>query len=217
MTVLIFWNCLEIPFRLAFQPVVPLAYLIVQAVVDWMFIADLVIRFFLPYLHRTGYFVTFPRSRIAKHFLRTWFVPDTVSSIPWDFIQLIIVAVDPVLGASLTWFNYARLTRMIRLLSISARLREWELTLNWNVGAIWFRALRIVLGIVIWLNSCACILWLIAVSENSSYSWITDDSIYNNVRGELGLRGVRGTALTVRRRSLTPTCGRSTWPRCTSP
>lgn len=38
---------------------------------------------------------------------------------------VIIEAANPSLAASLSWFRFARLTRMVRLISINMRLREW--------------------------------------------------------------------------------------------
>jgi hypothetical protein len=107
MTLLIFWNCLEIPFRLAFFPPFPFDYFIVVAIIDWCFIADVMVRFYLPYLSASGYFIT-TRSQIRKHYLQTWFTVDAISSIPWDFLLLCIFMADPILARSLTFFRYVR-------------------------------------------------------------------------------------------------------------
>ena len=60
ITLLLVWNCFEIPFRVAFLPLLqplPVAFLIVASLIDWLFIADCVLRFFKPYMHRRGYIV----------------------------------------------------------------------------------------------------------------------------------------------------------------
>ena len=50
---------------------------------------------------------------------------------------------------------------MVRILSMSVRLREWEITLNWNVNLLWFRGARLVIALILWINTCACIMGLI--------------------------------------------------------
>ena len=173
MTLLIFWNCLEIPFRLAFFPPYPFDYFIVGAIIDWCFIVDVAVRFYLPYLSKSGYFIT-TRSQIRRHYLRTWFWVDAISSIPWDFMLLVVFMADPVLARSLTFFRYVRVTRMLRLVSIISRLREWEITINWNINLLWIRGARLGLSLVLWMNTAACIYGLIADQENLANSWVND-------------------------------------------
>lgn len=173
MTLLIFWNCLEIPFRLAFFPPYPFDYFIVGAMIDWIFITDCVVRFYLPFLSKSGYFIT-DRAAIRKHYLRTWFTVDAISSIPWDFILLVLVMADPVFARSLTFFRYVRVTRIVRLFSIIARLREWEITINWNINLLWIRGARLGLSLVLWMNAAACVYGLIASSEGFAHSWPND-------------------------------------------
>ena len=97
ITLLLVWNCFEIPFRVAFLPLLqplPVAFLIVASVIDWFFIFDCVLRFFKPYMHRRGYIVR-DRTEIRRNYLRSWFVFDFLSSIPWDFMVLIIQQASP--------------------------------------------------------------------------------------------------------------------------
>ncbi len=176
MTVLIFWNCLEIPYRIAFFPPIPFSYLVVVAIIDWIFVADCAARFYLPYLSKSGYYIK-SGPAIRRHYLRTWFAVDAISSIPWDFMLMCIELSSPALAQQLTFFRYVRITRMIRLISISVRLREWEITLNWNLNLLWLRAARLVVTLIIWLNTCACIFGLIFDQERlvaGSAAWVYD-------------------------------------------
>jgi hypothetical protein len=124
MTVLLVWNCFEIPFRIAFLPFLkanccfsfyyllihkqplPYQFLIVAALVDWCFVLDCCVRFFRPYLHPRGYVVRSP-TEIRRHYVKTWFVLDVVSSIPWDFMTLCMTLAAPALLASQEfWLRY---------------------------------------------------------------------------------------------------------------
>jgi CRP-like cAMP-binding protein len=63
---------------------------------------------------------------------------------------------------------------MLRLVSISARLREWEITINWDINLLWIRGARLGLTLVLWMNTAACIYGLIADVENLANGWIGD-------------------------------------------
>ncbi len=117
-------------------------------------------RFFIPYLSKSGYYIH-NKSKIRRHYLRTWFAVDAISSIPWDFIVLCIQMSNPALESSLTFFRYVRVTRMLRIVSISVRLKEWEITISWNFNLLWLRAIRLAVALVLWINTAACILGLI--------------------------------------------------------
>jgi hypothetical protein len=105
MMLVIFWNCLEIPFRIGYylKPF-PFEYTIVVAMIDWIFILDCVIRFYIPYLSKSGYYVH-SSAKIRKHYLKTFFAIDAVSSIPWDFMVLCLQLSNPALEASLSFFR----------------------------------------------------------------------------------------------------------------
>jgi hypothetical protein len=166
ITLLLIWNSFEIPFRIALLPEIeplPIDFLIVASLVDWFFIADCAFRFYKPYLHRLGY-VVFAPWEIRRHYLTRWFVLDVISSIPWDFMTLCMSMASPTLVASQEfWLRYVIVTRLVRLPSIFSRLQEWELTSKWNISVVWFRAARIILGLLLWINAFSCIVNLIGI------------------------------------------------------
>lgn len=57
---------------------------VVDLAVDFMFMADMIINFRTTYMHN-GEVIVDPR-RIAVNYLRGWFLIDTVSAIPFDFV-----------------------------------------------------------------------------------------------------------------------------------
>jgi hypothetical protein len=169
---LILFELFEIPFRFAFIPVstYPLGFLIWAALVDFMFIFDVAFRFFLPFLNSRAQYVTGPREKVQSRYLRTWFVPDAISAIPWDFFLLCVTQASP--GISMYWLPYARITRFLRLFQIFRRLTEWEIVVNWSFDPVVLRATAIVIASFLWLSLNACLFWMVAALEGRSWSWI---------------------------------------------
>jgi len=59
-------------------------FVVSDLIVDAMFMADMLINFRTTYMHN-GEVVVIPK-RIAINYLRTWFIIDAVSAIPFDLI-----------------------------------------------------------------------------------------------------------------------------------
>jgi hypothetical protein len=174
MFFLLLWNCFEIPFRIAFLPLIaplPIPFLFVESIIDWCFMMTFAVGFYKPFLHSAGYLVTSPKE-IRAHYLRSWFIVDLVSACPWDFIDLCLRMSNPALAASQSyWLRYVICTRLVRFPRLIAQLKQWEITLNWEVSVIFFRALRIVMGLLLWLSAFSCIVNLIADIENLPVTW----------------------------------------------
>lgn len=177
---LVYFEMLEVPFRIAFSPEYPNNYLVCAAIIDWIFIVDFAVRFYLPYLHKHGHYVRGPTSQIAGHYFRTWCIPNAIAAIPWDFFLVCIFQSSPVMGSTLVWMKFCRLTRVARMPEIFTRISEWEVSLSFDISPIVYRASRIVLGVVLWLLTSGCIFWLIAASERLPWSWsVYDDAAFN--------------------------------------
>ncbi len=180
MVLLLVFEMLEIPFRIAFSPPFSDSFFVVSALIDWIFVADFVVRFQLPYLHRHGHYVSGPKSKLRKNYVRTWCFPNLIAAVPWDFMWFCIYMSNPSLGQSIWWFKFCRLTRIFRLPEVFVRLQEWEVSLTFDVSPILYRATRIVIGVTLWITTAGCLYWLIADSEKLSWSWnVYDDSAYN--------------------------------------
>ena len=189
ITLLLVWNCFEIPFRVAFLPLLqplPVAFLIVASLIDWLFIADCVLRFFKPYMHRRGYIVR-DKVKIRRNYVRSWFVFDLLSSIPWDFMVLIMQQASPrIIENDISWMRFVITTRLLRLPSIFSRLLQWEVTVKQNVNVVLFRASRLLIAMLLWLSAFSCIMNLIADLENLPLSWRTSREIPAQLATELG-------------------------------
>ena len=100
--VLATWNCFSIPFSVAFQNAYsePLLLEIFNSLIDFIFVADLIVAFRVTYQHpRTGDEV-FDGKLIARRYLKGRFAIDLLASLPLDFVSLV---------SSLT-FSYSLMT-----------------------------------------------------------------------------------------------------------
>ena len=91
------------PFLVCFMDEVdsPLNYL--NLTIDLLFCSDIVVNFFLVYENDEGILVL-NRNEIIKHYLKTWFFIDFVSSIPFQYIEQTFMK-----------NNYNKLFRLLRL------------------------------------------------------------------------------------------------------
>jgi hypothetical protein len=179
--VLILWEMFEIPFRFAFTLVYPLGFLVFAAIIDLIFIFDTGLRFFWPLLNDRGQYITGPPQKIVQQYVTSWFIPDAISAIPWDFMYLCIVLANPTLALSLYWMPYCRITRGLRLFQIFRRLREWEVVVNWSFDPVVLRATAIVIASLLWISLTGCLFWMIAILEGHSWAWMYQNDPNNIV------------------------------------
>ena len=94
---LVIYTAIEIPYNVAFylpikKKVVfegnPLE--IINIIVDFMFIFDIVINFRTTYVSGRGVRVISDPRKIAFHYLKTWFVVDFLAAIPFELLALVI-------------------------------------------------------------------------------------------------------------------------------
>ena len=126
MLVALIYTAIVTPFEVAFIPPSFGALFIINRIVDYLFLQDLVQNFFLPYYSNkeSGYVIS--KSGIACNYLRFWFWIDFVSILPFDSVSL---ATNSDELKNLMVFRVIRLARLAKLLRIfrSSRLfRRWE-------------------------------------------------------------------------------------------
>ncbi|XP_070548604.1 LOW QUALITY PROTEIN: voltage-gated inwardly rectifying potassium channel KCNH6-like [Ptychodera flava] len=87
---------------------------IVDLIVDIMFLFDIIINFRTTYVDQNlGEVVSSPK-KIALHYLKSWFIIDAIAAIPFDLIQL-WVRQDETTTKALGLLKTARLLRMVRV------------------------------------------------------------------------------------------------------
>lgn len=114
MAVLILYSTIVIPYRICFGVEAEGAAFAVDVGVDVMFAADVLINFRTAYFEDGGVvLVTVPRL-IARHYLRSWFTIDILSTLPIDQVVALITGG----GSALRSLKLIRALRLIRLLKL---------------------------------------------------------------------------------------------------
>ena len=106
----VIYNALQVPFDLAFSPPMPVAFTVFDYLVDATFIVDMFIS------SRTTYYdfdmtLVLDYQLVRRHYMRTWFFPDLIATIPYEVFFRISGA--DVGEASL--LGLAKLPRLLRL------------------------------------------------------------------------------------------------------
>ncbi|KAJ8306727.1 hypothetical protein KUTeg_015768 [Tegillarca granosa] len=124
---------------------------IIDLIVDLMFIADILINFRTTYLHN-GEVVTHPQ-RIAIHYVKGWFVIDVFAAVPFDLLLFGSGNSD-----TMTITGVLKIARLLRLLRVLRRIEQFA-----EYGAAVLMLLMVTFTLIgHWL---ACIFYAIAYVE----------------------------------------------------
>ena len=169
-SVALIFTTLVTPYEVAFLESSPPGLYATNRLIDGIFIADMVLQFFLMYkIERaespekdgtdagTGTMWEYRLSRIALQYLRTWLLVDVVSIFPSAF--------DVIEGGSdisdvkvLRVLRAARLVKLVRLVRSSRLLRRWRTRISLSYASVTIVSLSLQLVVVThWL---ACFLAL---------------------------------------------------------
>eukprot|EP00930_Biecheleria_cincta_P028922 TRINITY_DN2012_c1_g3_i1.p1 TRINITY_DN2012_c1_g3~~TRINITY_DN2012_c1_g3_i1.p1 ORF type:complete len:720 (+),score=153.92 TRINITY_DN2012_c1_g3_i1:47-2161(+) len=126
MMVLLAFVGLSLPYTMGFGPVDALAD--IDRVCDVLFLVDVLLNFRTTYTDREETIVTNGR-KMALHYLKTWFLLDFLSSVPWDSVTAgILPSLQGIrllkVGKIAKVFKLLRLGKMIRALA-GSELLEW--------------------------------------------------------------------------------------------
>eukprot|EP00930_Biecheleria_cincta_P033579 TRINITY_DN23267_c0_g1_i1.p1 TRINITY_DN23267_c0_g1~~TRINITY_DN23267_c0_g1_i1.p1 ORF type:complete len:724 (-),score=90.96 TRINITY_DN23267_c0_g1_i1:90-2261(-) len=117
---MLFYILMSLPFTIGFEPIKALKY--PDYIIDCMFLIDIVINFRTTFIGPDDRMIT-SSSKIAWNYVRTWFVWDLLSSVPWD---LITAGVVPNLHAA-RLLKIGKIAKLLRLGKICKTLSESEL------------------------------------------------------------------------------------------
>ena len=116
MLVFVVYVALLFPYYMGFNTEATGGVAIFEAIIDYLFIADLVLNFRTGYVDRNG-IVVLDGWRVCAHYLRTWFCLDFVSSFPLELL----------LGPAFRNLNAAKLLKIGKLFKALKMLRIGKL------------------------------------------------------------------------------------------
>ena len=110
------WNCLSIPFDVAFEPENVIYYTILEHFIDICFIIDVFIAFRTTFINSKTGFEVVEGSKIALNYILSGrFFVDLAASIPFENIYTMLVVVDEGSNAELKLLGLLKLVRLLRL------------------------------------------------------------------------------------------------------
>eukprot|EP00762_Andalucia_godoyi_P006368 ANDGO_05937.mRNA.1 Cyclic nucleotide-gated cation channel subunit A len=163
IAMIVLYDVLAIPFMICFHVGDDIPTLVVNAFLDSLLIADVVLQTYFPF--EMDGLVIHGRKHIIRNYFSTWMIPDILASIPFDVLQAIpSVGINP-----LTRIN--KLIRMFRL-SYYSELLEKHSRLNPSV----VRILKFTMVVLLVSHYVACGWFLVIYIEGSAVSqqWTSD-------------------------------------------
>lgn len=160
----------------------------VERFIDVSFFIDIILNFFTAYEH-IGVLITHPVA-IRRHYASTWFIPDLLSTFPWDALALAINTDDadtskPSLLHLPRFLRIVRLFKLIRLTRI-LRLRQGftklEVKLRLKYGYV--RLAGLLCTVLFAAHWFACLFFYFGSLGDSDATWMTQDGVPTDLYGQ---------------------------------
>lgn len=123
MFLLMIYTSLIMPFKISFIDDNITSWMIVDTMVDFLFITDIIINLNLPYFDQNNNLIA-KRSVIFMSYLKSWLIIDITSSIPMDLLESVVLR-NSIENSNL--LKLTRLPRIYRLLRIARLLKVFRL------------------------------------------------------------------------------------------
>jgi len=153
------------------------AMFVLNCLVDLLFAVDLVLQFFIMYPQRTNYGYTLVQNpkKIAIHYLKTWFVIDFISVLPFDLVGLLSESDEMKKMKALKVFRLLRLLKLLRVLKASRLFRRFEIRMTITYGTFaLIKFFCILLLITHWLANLWALTLMLVEEEDGVPRWIDD-------------------------------------------
>jgi len=116
--VAIVYSALFVPYRLAFEIEISGAEFVFDRIVDVSFIIDMVFSFFTAYYDPKAEQMVSARGKIASNYLKGWFLPDFLASVPMDSVAKLFMDDSENSAKRSEELRLLKLIRLLRLLKI---------------------------------------------------------------------------------------------------
>ena len=173
VTLLLMWTAIVVPLRIAFWTDASDGVIAWEYVIDFFFLVDIGICFISAFVDYEGRVIT-DRSRIARHYLRTWFLLDLIATIPFS---LFYEDGDEVHRMT----RLARLPRIIRLSQLSSvllvlqtgRFSKYFQNVDLHIHSAVKRLFRFFTWMLLIVHVAGCIWYYTAYDKNfNDDTWV---------------------------------------------
>ncbi|KAK9064311.1 hypothetical protein SSX86_015691 [Deinandra increscens subsp. villosa] len=176
LVILVIYSAWISPFDLAFLDKKEGALRIFDNIVNGFFAIDIILTFFVAYLDSHSYALVDDHKKIAVRYLRTWFIFDVSSTVP--FRSLILLCTNKKSEIGYKTLGMLRLWRLRRVSSLFARL-EKDIRFNY----FWIRCTKLISVTLFAVHCAGCINYLIADRyPDPKNTWI--GAVYPNFKTE---------------------------------
>lgn len=122
---LLVYTALIVPYKVCFEDTTSDSQFVFDLLVDASFLIDITLTFFTAYEERGVLIVN--RTQIAKNYLKSWFVIDVVTTIPFQLLEKLDSTSNDLGVSDSKALRLARIPRLYRLLRIFRLLRILKL------------------------------------------------------------------------------------------
>ena len=170
MIVLLLYTAIVTPFEVAYvAESVPELLIFLNRFVDICFFTDIIINFCLAYeMEDEGLWIVDHRM-IASRYLKSWFLIDVVSTVPFDTLASTGATDDPSTTETLQQLKVLRVIRLFRLIKLARVLRASRIFKRWETKIAMSYAMqsliKFVIIVIITTHWLACFLRLIVSLE----------------------------------------------------
>lgn len=129
------WNCISIPFDVAFEPEMHIIYTIFEHFIDFCFSLDIVIAFRTTYINnKTGFEVVEGKKIAWNYIIQGRFFIDLAASIPFENLYLLFADIDQSDQSSNLELKLLGLLKLVRLLRLGRIIRYMKFKQGLKVG-----------------------------------------------------------------------------------
>uniref|UniRef100_A0A8C4VYL7 Hyperpolarization activated cyclic nucleotide gated potassium and sodium channel 2 n=1 Tax=Gopherus evgoodei TaxID=1825980 RepID=A0A8C4VYL7_9SAUR len=170
-------------------------WIVFNVVSDTFFLMDLVLNFRTGIIIEDNTDIILDPERIKKKYLKTWFVVDFVSSIPVDYIFLIVEkGIDSEVyktARALRIVRFTKILSLLRLLRLSRLIRyihQWEeiFHMTYDLASAVMRIINLIGMMLLLCHWDGCLQFLVPMLQDfPSNCWVSINGMVNNSWSEL--------------------------------
>lgn len=174
-TLMLFITFFLTPITLAFSDDQEIGWMVADNIINFFFLIDIIITFFSAY-YNSKFILIDKRSTIACNYIKTWFLIDLISIIPFNFIFE-----DGKNFGKLAWFTrFNKLYKLVRLLKMFRLFKAiWDrskiskyLVKFFRISSALERLSFFSLIFMLLIHNCTCLWYMIGDMDSSPDSWI---------------------------------------------
>ncbi|KAK2446069.1 potassium channel AKT1 [Trifolium repens] len=165
LALLVFYSAWMSPFELGFLDEPSLTLSIIDNSVNLLFCIDIVLTFFVAYYDKLTYLLVDKQGKIVMRYLKSWFLLDVISTIPYEFARQLLPNDINIYG----YFGLLRLWRLHRVSALFAKLEK-----DRHYDYFWLRCLKLMCVTLFVTHFGACIFYFLAnrFVDDRSTTWL---------------------------------------------